>query len=278
MLRVGRVHEASGGADLGDGRWSARVFAAAVAAAHDRFGAVIWIRRGGAGETGAEALDPYGLSALFDPARLLEVAAPTPVDALWAMEEALRSGAAPVVIAEPERRLDLTASRRLQLAAEAGGGLGLSLAPETAPPRSSAVETRWRATPVLRRAADDDDGAAPTAAWRWELLKNKRGPVGDWRVQMRAPAAARPWSACVLSARPWSARPWSAPPGSGSPWSAGLGNDSPGNDSSGSDSSAGDSSAGDSLGGRRPSRRRLADDPAPHASAGIASADRRGQS
>jgi len=42
-------------------------------------------------------------------------------DLLRAVEDCLRSGAAGLVIAEPDESLSLTAGRRLQLAAEAGG-------------------------------------------------------------------------------------------------------------------------------------------------------------
>ena len=60
------------------------------------------------------------------------VRATRPADLLWAMEEGLRTPGIGAVLGEI-RQLDLTASRRLQLAAESGGGVGLVLSPvETA--------------------------------------------------------------------------------------------------------------------------------------------------
>ena len=198
-LRRGRTHEARGA--------GARAFAAVVAAV--AAGPVIWVRRCGATGRFGEALDAYGLAQFFDPGRLIEVWAARPRDALWAMEEALRSGAAPTTIAEIGRPLDLTASRRLQLAAEAGGGIGLALTPAAEDARSNAAETRWRVSPAPsprsaqsgprsaqsgprsaqsgpRRGLGDsvDDGFA-TPYWRLTLEKNKRGGVGDWLARWR---------------------------------------------------------------------------------------------
>ena len=65
---------------------------------------------------------------------------------LWAMEEGLREKALGMVIGELTESVSLTASRRLQLAAEAGCTIGLVLhdrmSREIAAP--SVVRTRWR--------------------------------------------------------------------------------------------------------------------------------------
>ena len=87
---------------------------------------------------------PPGLARFgLSPADLVLVQAPRPVDGLWAMEEALRcpgvSGALLVL-----RALDLTAARRLQLAAEAGGAVGLLVRPDEEEAGASAALTRWR--------------------------------------------------------------------------------------------------------------------------------------
>ena len=60
--------------------------------------------------------------------RLILLRVPRPTDVLWAAEEALKSRGVAIVLAElPEDGAvaDLTATRRLTLAARAGGGLGL---------------------------------------------------------------------------------------------------------------------------------------------------------
>lgn len=78
-------------------------------------------------------MDPEG--ELYPPAaaalgmpleRLLVMRAPRAADVLWATEQALRCRAVAAVVA-PLRALDVAASRRLQLAAEEGGGVGLLL-------------------------------------------------------------------------------------------------------------------------------------------------------
>ena len=73
---------------------------------------------------------PPGLARFgLSPADLVLVQAPRRQDALWAMEESLRCpGVAGALLAI--EGLDLTAARRLQLAAEAGGAIGLLLRPD----------------------------------------------------------------------------------------------------------------------------------------------------
>ena len=96
-------------------------------------GTVVWI----AGSSDGLTAWPPGLARFgLLPANLILVRADGWSDALWAMEETLRcpavSGALLAVDwqAKPAATaLDLTASRRLQLAAEAGGGIGLLLRP-----------------------------------------------------------------------------------------------------------------------------------------------------
>lgn len=204
---------------------AARAFAAALAAT--RKGPIVWIQIRPARGRPAERLDPYGLAGFVDPARLILIEAKENDDAFWAMEEALRSGAAPTVVAECAAPPDLTRSRRLQLAAEAGAGaaaapVGLGLIPDAAV--SNAAETRWRATaapsvwtsaPVSARAGPPlvdparsamscaDPAPSPVGPrtdapppeqplWRWRLDKNKRGPTGDWLVRWRGPRRSRP--------------------------------------------------------------------------------------
>ena len=168
-----------------------------------RQGPVIWIE--GPGAVGR--LDPYGLAPFCDPARLILIDAPTQKEAFWAMEEALRSGAAPTVIAATGAAADLTQGRRLLLAAEAGAALvsaeetrdrqtgakplALLLAPEGA--ASSAMETRWRADPAPSWA---EGAVAPR--WIWTLLKNKRGALGAWTIEADPSAAS---GVLVLSGR-----------------------------------------------------------------------------
>ncbi len=143
-------------------------------------GTVLWI----AAEPDAwpPGLARFGLS----PADLVLVQAPRPVDGLWAMEEGLRcpavAGALLVL-----RDLDLTAARRLQLAAEAGGAIGLLLRPDVEEAGASAVLTRWR----IGALAGTGGSAAHDLGdprWRLDLLRCRGGRPDSWRVVWRGEA------------------------------------------------------------------------------------------
>ena len=164
-LAPARVHEV----------WGEGASAFALMRAAERSGPVLWIQ----GPWRLARLHPQGVARLFDPARLLMVEARRAMEALWCLEEALRGAGddAAVIAALPEA-LDLTQSRRLQLAAERGGALGLCLTPET--PASNAVETRWRAAPSSH--ASSCASSCSSTSHRWELVKNKRGILGAWEV------------------------------------------------------------------------------------------------
>jgi protein ImuA len=105
-----------------------------------------------------EAGAPYGIGLdLFGlPARrLLVLRARRPIDALFAMEEALKCRGIASVIAElPDDSADLIATRRLSLAARDHDGLGL----------------------MLRH------GGIGMTAFQLSLVKNRRGPCGRFRV------------------------------------------------------------------------------------------------
>ena len=173
-LPLGCVHELRG---------AATAFAATLAArfAARRHRPVFWIAPPGRGgrlpDLYAPGLATFGLSA----AALIVVSA-RGATALWAMEEALRAPAAGAVVAEIEA-LNLTASRRLQLAAEAGGAGGLLLRGGTAPAASApplattACVTRWRVAPL--------PSAPFTAAARWQLTleRCRGGRPGAWSVE-----------------------------------------------------------------------------------------------
>jgi len=118
---------------------------------------------------------PFGLA----PDKLILARAARWPEALWAMEEALRCPAlgAAVLMAGSGQGLDLTATRRLHLAAEAGGVFGLLLRPDGAA-GASAARTRWHIAPL---ASD----AAPR--WRLTLLRQRGGaPAGPWNVAFNA--------------------------------------------------------------------------------------------
>jgi protein ImuA len=113
-------------------------------------------------------LRPFGL----DWRRLVLVRAKNGREALWAMEEALRSGAVAGTVAESDR-LDLVMSRRLQLAAEAGRGAGIVLRPGPPDLAPNAALTRWHAEPLP---------GAEGLGWRLSLWRCRGGAPGHWKV------------------------------------------------------------------------------------------------
>lgn len=144
---------------------SADIFAVLLAA--QLKGPVIWIGR----HRDVGSIAPTALQLFFDPARLIVTECNTRKEMLWASEQAMRMPAAACVITEMADGPDLKESRRLQIAAEEGGCLGLILI--AGAPQTSAAETRWE---CLANANDD-------GPWRWTLTKNKCGPVGTWQVK-----------------------------------------------------------------------------------------------
>ncbi len=183
-LRKGRTHEVSGP--------GATAFAAICAAGLQ--GTVIWIRESWQSDT----LAPVGLSAFFDPARLLVAQAKNQIELLAVAEEALRDGAVPLVVMELSQPVELTPGRRLQLAAKAGQATGLCIIPEGM--GSNAAETRWHCAPLY------DERRADSTLMRWKLIKNKSGTLGAWdvcwshtthRLDVVSPVGERPGSAAA---------------------------------------------------------------------------------
>lgn len=178
-LPLGCLH-AVAAEDRGAGTAFAAALLARLAAARDA--PVLWIVRGR--DLHAAGLAAYGLT----PDRLIAVRAVREADALWAMEEALRCKRLSAVLGETGR-LDLTASRRLQLAAEAGGVTGVLLTSgEERAGGASAAVTRWRvapapSAPVLGVAGGEPGVGEPR--WRLDLLRCRGGRPGSWEVGWR---------------------------------------------------------------------------------------------
>ena len=173
-LRCGRVHEI-----LGDG---ADVFAVLAAARHGRD--VVWIGLG----RDIAPLCPTGMAAYADPGRFLIIEAVSRGEILWAADQALRAeGGFCVIVDISDGGLSLRESRRLQLAAEQGGGLGLVLIRGQA--RTSAAQTRWLCQAVTGPAPAQRSAQIPV--WRWTCLKGKNGETGSWLARCEGEGNAK---------------------------------------------------------------------------------------
>lgn len=149
---------------------------------------ILWIRQDFVdAETGR--LHAPGLNELgLDPARLLLVRARDAEGVLRAGAEGARCPALGAVLIEPwgePRVFDLTASRRLALAAE-GSGVTTLLLRVAATEAPSAARTRWQARALASRALEANAPGQPAFALR--LLRHRGGVRGDvtereWRVE-----------------------------------------------------------------------------------------------
>ena len=138
-------------------------------------GPILWIKP----HWHRQELNAQGIVNFLNPGRLTFVDPKRADDVLWCMEETLRSGTVPTVIAECDTLPPLTPIRRLHLAAENGAKMGkikpLPLLLTPADGGAQGIETRWHAAPrhdtmqnrwlVERRRAR----MAPPTAWmlRW---------------------------------------------------------------------------------------------------------------
>jgi protein ImuA len=142
--------------------------------------AVLVVSRRGLADFGA----PYGhgLARLgLDVGRLLLIETKSDKDALWALEQALRSPARPAMVAGAVAGgLGLTPSRRLNLAAALHGTpLVVLRAPEAV--GTSAAVTRWRIASAS--AARDRFGALAQARWDAALERCRNGRTGKWLIE-----------------------------------------------------------------------------------------------
>jgi len=175
---------------------------------------MVWVRQTHAErETGR--LHAPGLAAFgLDPARLILVGVRDVVEVLRAGVEAARCAGLGAVIIEPwgsHRALDLTATRRLGLAAEKSGVTVFLLRPGAFEEAGAAL-TRWRvsACPSTPLAAN----APGHPAFDVTLLRHRAGPAGlgwrlEWDHEQHRFRQAAPLSGAVVSVparRPAAAR------------------------------------------------------------------------
>lgn len=117
--------------------------------------------------------------------RLIHVAANTPEDALFALEEGLRCRDLAFVIGEiagNPRALDFTASRRLSLAAEKHG-TALWLVRLDARPDLGSARMRWRAAAAASPPPRWNPQAPGRPAWQAELFRAHTFQPGHWTLR-----------------------------------------------------------------------------------------------
>ncbi|WP_376087699.1 ImuA family protein [Roseomonas sp. CCTCC AB2023176] len=170
------LHEVLSGTE-GQGSGAAAGFAALLLARSG--GTVFWIARDP--DAWPPGLARFGLP----PSRLIVARPGNGTDALWAMEEALRCPAVSGVLLVSERP-DPTAMRRLQLAAETGGGIGLLLRESESEEGPALATTRWRVTG--RAGGRPNDLGDPQ--WSLELLRARGGRPARWTVTWRVSSEA----------------------------------------------------------------------------------------
>lgn len=162
-LALNRVHEVCGPAR--------RSFAMMIAARTQ--GPVFWV----CPRWEIDRLNPQGMTEFIDPGRFVFVDAPRADDVLWVMEECLRSGGVPLVMADMTAPPALTPVRRLQLAAEAGASqgngavLGVLLTPEDG--GAPGVESRWCMSPSHGHDLRE---------WTLSRTRARTAPPQDWKV------------------------------------------------------------------------------------------------
>ena len=195
-LAVGAMHEVF--TDAGRQSAAATGFVAGLAGRVAARRPLVWVRQDFT-EIESGALSMSGLAELgLDPRLLVTVRAADVDTALRTAADALACDALGAVVLEvwgQARQLDLVASRKLTLAAQASGVTGLLLR-LAAKPQPSTAETRWIVRAAHSPPAPSQMPAAPLrpaalgSAWGApvfdaQLVRNRHGPVGRWIMEWK---------------------------------------------------------------------------------------------
>ena len=166
-LTLGRVHEACGP--------NRRSLAMIIAKKTE--GPIFWISP----EWSTDHLHADGIISFINPGRLTFITPKRAKDILWLVEEVLRSGVVPLVVADLPGIPALTPVRRLHLAAEVGLAAGMSppLALLLTPGDGGApgVESRW---PLAARHQE------PNEVWQLDRIRSRSEPLCSWQMSHQA--------------------------------------------------------------------------------------------
>jgi protein ImuA len=177
-LALGALHEVAGGGNGAVDGAAAALFAAGIAARTK--GKILWC------VTRQDLFAPAFAQVGLAPGRVIYVEAGDEKTLLACFEDGLRHGGLGPVVAEVAR-LSMTASRRLQLAAEGSGTLALAVrrwrrqteAADFGQPTASV--TRWRVS-ALPSAALPVPGIG-RSRWLLELIRCRAGESADFEVE-----------------------------------------------------------------------------------------------
>lgn len=132
----------------------------------------------------------HGLTALgIDAGHVLLIETRSDKDALWAIEEALRSGVRPALLlglidgrGTSTAYAALTQSRRLSLAAASSATpLLLSQAPRAE--AATAAITRWRVSAARQERASKPEALFDRPRWNIALERCRNGRTGHWTIE-----------------------------------------------------------------------------------------------
>lgn len=115
-----------------------------------------------------------------DPERIIFMDVSKEQDVLWIMEEALKCDGIAAVVAEIHT-INLTESRRLQLAVEKNGVTGFILRKDERKAVNNMATARWKITPLPSYSEEKMPGIG-FPKWNVELLKVRNGNPGSWEL------------------------------------------------------------------------------------------------
>ena len=159
----------------------ALVFALARLAEADDRPVLMAVTRAWRSESGRPYSPGFRTSGIEKRARgLILTAVPTEAEALWVMEQSLRSGAVSAVLGTIEGAT-LAQSRRLEFAARDGSAAGVLL--RRTQGGLNAARRRWRITTLASETASHDARAPGGLRLSAELLRSRTERPGVWRLE-----------------------------------------------------------------------------------------------
>lgn len=117
----------------------------------------------------------------IEPERVIFIDAKNEKDLLWMVEEALKCQALAAVVGELQE-INLTESRRLQLAVEQSRVTGLLHRHNPRSTNTIAAVSRWKITALPSDPGEELPGIG-FYRWNVDLLKVRNGEPGSWQVQ-----------------------------------------------------------------------------------------------